>query len=99
MSTKSAAEAAINKLVHGVSKLLLKVLPLEVMGSNNLIMKTYALLDEGSSTSLVNEKLAFQMGVDQKRSDLTLNWIGSHATNVKSMSCHLRIRVPSVNRK
>ncbi|KAM8714781.1 hypothetical protein ACLKA7_001185 [Drosophila subpalustris] len=47
---------------------------------------------EGSSASLINEKLADQIGVNVDKTKLTLNWIGKHATDVMSMECQFKIR-------
>ncbi|XP_070071080.1 uncharacterized protein [Drosophila takahashii] len=92
-------EATINTIKPATPQLLFKVLAVEMLGPNNKIIQTYAFLDEGSSASLINEKLADSLGVLEPKRKLTLNWIENHAKEFLSMECNLRIRAYGADKK
>lgn len=50
-------EATTNTIKPAYPQLLIIVLAVEMLGPNNKIVQMYAFLDEGSSDSLVNERL------------------------------------------
>ncbi|KAL7743863.1 hypothetical protein ACLKA6_000267 [Drosophila palustris] len=85
-------EVALNTVTSCKPQILFKVLPVQVVGPNKKVINTFAFIDEGSSASLINEKLADQIGVNVDKTKLTLNWIGKHATDVMSMECQFKIR-------
>ncbi|KAL7737020.1 hypothetical protein ACLKA6_008873 [Drosophila palustris] len=89
---KHQATETVNTIKAGTSKLLFKVLPVEVTGPNGIIVETFAFVDEGSSATLINENLAKNMGINQPKEKLSLNWIGSYTKDVQSMRCQFRIR-------
>ncbi|KAM8712018.1 hypothetical protein ACLKA7_012524 [Drosophila subpalustris] len=89
---KHQATETVNTIKAGTSKLLFKVLPVEVTGPNGFIVETFAFVDEGSSATLINENLAKNMGINQPKEKLSLNWIGSYTKDVQSMRCQFRIR-------
>ncbi|KAM8714619.1 hypothetical protein ACLKA7_001039 [Drosophila subpalustris] len=89
---KHQATETVNTIKAGTSKLLFKVLPVEVTGRNGLIVETFAFVDEGSSATLINENLSKNMGINQPKEKLSLNWIGSYTKDVQSMRCQFRIR-------
>ncbi|KAM8702236.1 hypothetical protein ACLKA7_005100 [Drosophila subpalustris] len=85
-------EVALNTVTSCTPQILFKVLPVQVVGPNKKVINTFAFIDEGSSASLINEKLADHIGVNVDKTKLTLNWIGKHATDVMSMECQFKIR-------
>src|SRR5277367_5823106 len=54
-------------------EVLLKILPVQVSGPKGSV-QTYALLDEGSTVTLMSEETANKIGVKGKVESLTLNW-------------------------
>ena len=81
------------------TKLLFKLLPIELRGPNNKIIQSYAFLDEGSSTTLIEETLACQLGVNTKKQSLTLQWFEGKSTDVLSMSMEVDIKGKSSQMK
>lgn len=72
------------------SPLLFRVVPVELHNQDRSI-RTYALLDEGSSVTLMDATLADQLGLDGPQSDLNLKWIGSQKTTQKSATVSLEV--------
>lgn len=95
----AATEVSVNTIKPAKSKIIFKVVPVEIIGPNRKIVRTFAFLDEGSSASLVNEQFAVNLGVQQQKDNLTLNWIENRTTVVSSMECNLRIRRQGRNSK
>ncbi|HBK83094.1 MAG TPA: hypothetical protein DDZ41_05775, partial [Flavobacterium sp.] len=59
--------------IHDNNSILLKIIPIVLKGKFSEI-KSYALLDEGSTVSLMDENLANQLGLDGPNIPLTLQW-------------------------
>ena len=59
--------------------LLFRVVPVILYGPSNKI-ETYALLDEGSSVTMVDSSLVKQLGLQGQQSKLNLNWYAGKAS-------------------
>ncbi|XP_036347027.1 uncharacterized protein LOC118756368, partial [Rhagoletis pomonella] len=70
---------------------LFKILPVMLSGPHGSI-KVYAMFDEGSSVSLLEESVATQLGLRGRESSLTLQWYGDSQTTESSrnVSCDIR---------
>lgn len=66
---------AITHLTHTNSNTLLKILPVKLKGPNG-IMEIVALLDEGSTTTLLDSSVAKQLGLTGPISPLCCKWTG-----------------------
>jgi hypothetical protein len=58
------------------SKVLFKVVPVTLFGNHGTTVKTHALLDGGSSITLMEEKLFHELHLEGTRRSLTLQWTG-----------------------
>lgn len=70
--------------------LLFRVMPV-VLHANGRELQTYALFDEGSSVSLVDERVTEELGMDGPTSDLCMKWFGRQATVLRSRKLTLGI--------
>ncbi|XP_073821841.1 uncharacterized protein [Musca autumnalis] len=75
---------------HGQLSKLFKVVPIKLYGPSGYL-KAYAMFDEGSSISLIDENTARLLGLKGKYSDLTLQWYGEKVVKEKSfrVSCQI----------
>ncbi|XP_044573590.1 uncharacterized protein LOC123257729 [Drosophila ananassae] len=60
-------------------RLLFRVLPVTLYGGGKQV-DTYALLDEGSSVTMVDNELVAELGVQGVRRQLNVQWFGGRAT-------------------
>ncbi|KAJ0181479.1 hypothetical protein K1T71_003564 [Dendrolimus kikuchii] len=65
-------------------RVLLKVCPITVKGLNGKEVSTYALLDEGSTITLVDEEIAGMLGADGPRRPLNIHGITSSQREAES---------------
>lgn len=56
---------------------LYKIIPVRLHGPNQKIVSTFALLDDGSAITLMNEEVAKELGLTGTRKTLTLQWTAS----------------------
>ena len=84
----------------GETRVCLGIVPVKVRGrSNNQIVETYALLDNGSEVTLCHEQLGSKLGLDRERSSFTLTGVTgsvqveSHVVNLTVMSMDESIAV------
>ena len=84
----------------GETRVCLGIVPVKVRGrSNNQIVETYALLDNGSEVTLCHEQLGSKLGLDRERLSFTLTGITgsvqveSHVVNLTVMSMDESIAV------
>ena len=47
-----------------IKNVLFKIIPIKVFGNNNKTVNTFALIDEGSSISLMDESLTNELEID-----------------------------------
>lgn len=89
----------------GETRVCLGIIPVKVQGkSNNQIIETYALLDNGSEVTLCHEQLVSKLELDSERLSFTLTGITgstqmeSHVVNltVMSMDESIVVELPSV---
>ncbi|XP_065363858.1 uncharacterized protein LOC135957111 [Calliphora vicina] len=78
------------------SDLLFRVLPVVLYGPNCAI-ETYALLDEGSSVTMMDSSLVRQLGLHGRQSQLNLSWYGGKSAQEPVMVVDLH--VSGVNKK
>ncbi|XP_037818591.1 uncharacterized protein LOC119608296 [Lucilia sericata] len=78
------------------SDLLFRVLPVVLYGPNCSI-ETYALLDEGSSVTMMDSSLVRQLGLQGRQSQLNLSWYGGKSAQEAVMVVDLH--VSGVNKK
>ncbi|KAJ0177854.1 hypothetical protein K1T71_006727 [Dendrolimus kikuchii] len=84
--TASAHKANTNE------KVLLKVCPITVKGRNGEEVSTYALLDEGSTITLVDEEIAAKIGADGPKRPLNIHGINSSQREAQSRMVSLAVR-------
>lgn len=58
------------------SKVLFKVVPITLIGNDDTTVQTFALLDGGSSITLLEEELFDKLHLEGKKRPLTLQWTG-----------------------
>ncbi|XP_036325117.1 uncharacterized protein LOC118738300 [Rhagoletis pomonella] len=70
---------------------LFKILPVLLFGPHGS-MSVYAMIDEGSSVSLLEEEVAVQLGLRGRTMPLTLQWYGDNQTTESSrkVSCEIQ---------
>lgn len=76
------------------STLLFRVMPI-VLHANGRELRTYALFDEGSSVSLIDDSVADDLGLDGPATDLSMKWFGRHTTVLRSRKLTLGISGPT----
>lgn len=65
------------------STLLFRVMPI-TLHANGRELQTYALIDEGSSVSLIDDRIADDLGLDGPLTDLSMKWFGKQTTVLRS---------------
>lgn len=56
------------------SAVLFKVVPIELLGENGVVIKTHVFMDDGSSLTLMDKNLFHELGLAGKSEKLTLQW-------------------------
>ncbi|XP_037816929.1 uncharacterized protein LOC119607191 [Lucilia sericata] len=88
------AEQASNQMLNCRKYLqaskMFKILPVTLTGPLGSF-KTYAMFDEGSSISLIDENTSKLLGLKGKSSNLTLQWYGEKTVNEESYLVNLEI--------
>ncbi|XP_053968703.1 uncharacterized protein LOC128870124 [Anastrepha ludens] len=77
------------------TKTLLRYVPVILYGKSSCI-KTYALIDEGSTCTLLKKHIAEELGLDGPSDELCLRWTGD-ITQVESKSKNVTIGLSSTN--
>lgn len=77
--------------------LLYRVVPVELHGPDRSA-NTFALLDEGSSVTLIDSDLADELNLDGPTREMSLTWIGNHSTTTLTKSVALTINGVGGNR-
>ncbi|XP_043661591.1 uncharacterized protein LOC122625565 [Drosophila teissieri] len=72
------------------SRLLLSILPVTLYGAGRKV-DTYALLDEGSSVTMIDDELRKDLGVQGERRQLNIQWFGGKATREPTNVVSLKI--------
>lgn len=67
-----------------------RLVPVKLFGPTRTIT-THAMLDEGSSVTLIDEDLADDLGLDGPRQQLDLNWFGAKSASMDTRVVELRI--------
>lgn len=63
------------------SEILFKIIPITIYGKDNKTIKTFAFIDEGSSISLINEKIIKELNLTGDPLPLCLKWTGNMVRN------------------
>lgn len=83
-STESTSHTLVNRHAASIAaKVLFKMIPVNIYNSDKVIT-TYALLDEGSSISLIDKDLAQRLGLSGSKRRLNLQWFGNHSSSEDS---------------
>lgn len=69
---------------------LYRILPITVYGPNGQF-ETYALLDEGSAITIIDERLSEHLGLKGPHESLNVKWIGQHVTSQSSQVVEIEI--------
>lgn len=77
--------------------LLFRVVPVVLYGNQNQMRNSFALLDEGSSISLIDASMAEELKLDGAVSDLNVQWFGSQSAVESSKKVALHISGVQVN--
>ncbi|KAJ6639535.1 hypothetical protein Bhyg_12281 [Pseudolycoriella hygida] len=73
-SNETVMQSDINASHIGVNvRVLLRILPIKIF-ANGITLDTFAFLDDGSTTTLIDEKLADELNLDGVKRDLCLIW-------------------------
>lgn len=93
--TVQVVQENISKIYHcnkrySEGSLFFRIIPVILKGPTRII-KTFALLDEGSSLSLIDADLANDLQLCGPSSNLNVQWFGSQSTNMISQSVNLGI--------
>ncbi|XP_070068094.1 uncharacterized protein [Drosophila takahashii] len=71
-------------------RLLFRILPVTLYGAGRRV-DTYALLDEGSSVTMIDDELRRDLGVQGERRQLNIQWFGGRATRQPTNVVSLQI--------
>lgn len=78
--------------------LVFRVLPVKLYGPN-CVLETFALLDEGSSVTMIDSSLVRQLGLSGRQSKLNLSWYGGKSSQESAMVVDLHVSGASKKRK
>ncbi|XP_036328016.1 uncharacterized protein LOC118740546 [Rhagoletis pomonella] len=94
------AEAAVLSCSADVceGRLLFRILPVTLHGRNKRV-DTYALLDEGSSVTMLDEALAQELGLHGKQQRLSIQWVGGRSAQEPSVVVDLFINGRGMDKK
>lgn len=83
---KSDSEKDVFKCENTTStpRIMLKTLQVILFGSKGRSVKTYALIDEGSTITMINDLIAKKLGLSGTVTPLTLKWLGGNTTTINS---------------
>jgi len=77
----------------GETRVCLGIIPVNVRGKSNEIIKTYALLDNGSEVTLCHEQVANKLELDGERLNFTLidwnDWFNSDGESCRRFDCYV----------
>lgn len=71
-------------------RVMFRIIPVKLFGET-VVIKTYALLDEGSSVTMIDEKLANDLGLDGPKSTLELQWLDNRRKSEVSRAVSFKI--------
>ncbi|XP_046867756.1 uncharacterized protein LOC124460608 [Drosophila willistoni] len=80
------------------TQLLFRILPVTLYGSNRRV-ETYALLDEASSVTMIDEVLLKDLGLNGERSQLAVKWFKNMTTQEPTKRINLHISGHDKNKK
>lgn len=91
-SAKSeSTKTETNGHVHSISKVLYKIVPVELQ-CNDKKVQTFAFLDEGSSVTLLDDSLVNKLNLRGTKDPLCMKWTdGTLKNESESMRCSLKI--------
>lgn len=89
----------INCHITGNKNVLLKILPV-VISKGKRYVQTFALLDDASTVTLIDEDLAVQLDLDGPKHSLCIQWTNNQVnqqTDSRVVSCNVQSRVNGNN--
>lgn len=78
------------RVVVAGTRIMFRIVPVKLYGEQRVV-RTYALLDEGSSVTLLDDTLAAELWLNGPLSTLDLQWFGGLCATEKSRTVALRI--------
>ena len=66
------------------NQVMFRVVPVKLYGKNNKVVSTHAFIDDGSSASLIEQRLADELGLSGAASELCLKWTGNTTKSEKN---------------
>ncbi|XP_075990118.1 uncharacterized protein LOC142985756 [Anticarsia gemmatalis] len=88
----SAVEVVKNTNAVKSRRALLKIAPVTLVGPNSTRVDTYALMDDGSTITLIEESLAELLGIDGPRDDMWVQGLNETAKHENSKRVDVTIR-------
>ncbi|XP_075167679.1 uncharacterized protein LOC142239799 [Haematobia irritans] len=85
-----ASQPLLNCRSQDEASNLFKIIPIKISGPSGFL-KIFALFDEGSSISLLDEEIAKQLGLKGRKTSLTLQWYGDNTVTEKSYKVQCEI--------
>lgn len=72
------------------TRIMFRIIPVKLFGES-VVIKTYALLDEGSSVTMIDKELATNLGLKGPKSTLELQWFDNRLKSEVSQAVSLQI--------
>lgn len=100
-STESTSSDLVTPVINFVDnqkaekRLLFRIVPVVLYGQDRQL-ETFAILDEGSSISLIDADVAKYLNLEGPISNLSIQWFGSQTTVVRSEQVSLKIQGRSI---
>ncbi|XP_075991225.1 uncharacterized protein LOC142986591 [Anticarsia gemmatalis] len=88
----SAVEVVKNTYAARSRQALLKIAPVTLVGPNSTRVDTFALMDDGSTITLIEESLAELLGIDGPRDDMWVQGLNETAKHENSKRVDVTIR-------
>lgn len=88
----------VNTHSGSFNQILFKIVPIKIFGKNKKCVKTFAFIDEGSSVSLMDEKIYHDLNLEGEPEPLCLKWTSNVERNEKE-SMKISISMCGPNKK
>lgn len=89
---KSPEKSPVLSLTKGTSEVLFKIVPVTIYGHNGHEVRTFAQLDEGSSLTLIDKKLANELQLEGDEETMTMQWVNHLTSRQKTSIVSFAIR-------
>lgn len=91
MSAHVSVNCANNVIGTQDGEVLFKIVPIRLYGPNERSLDTFAMIDEGSSVTLIDDSILSTLQLQGKPEQLTLQWFGNKTSSVVSQLIDLEI--------